>query len=262
MREGIMFGLRTLGKYIVLFLLSLMFLGMIPPTQLWLQALLNAVFLAGFALLTLNEAGAVGERAETLRVTLESRCAEGLKVDPLAEARAYRPATAVVGFFVAVLPLLVISLLNLASLPAHPESLDPANFTVSIEEQQAAESTTLPEATPAVDATPAPVSAADATQAAGAASAEAALPVNPFNTVARLAFSPFIALYGLLANNLMLLYVLMVPLSFFLPAFALAGYLRGPKLREKKLEAIKKGIRAKKRKEKRERKNMGPKPEV
>ena len=50
MREGIIFGLRTLGKYIVLFLLSLMFLGMIPPTQLWLQALLNAVFLAGFAL--------------------------------------------------------------------------------------------------------------------------------------------------------------------------------------------------------------------
>jgi hypothetical protein len=54
----------------------------------------------------------------------------------------------------------------------------------------------------------------------------------------------------------------MVPLSFFLPAFALAGYLQGPKLRLKKLEAIKKGIRAKKRKERRARKPSGPKPEV
>ena len=30
MREGIMFGVRTLGKYFVMLLLSLMFLGMIP----------------------------------------------------------------------------------------------------------------------------------------------------------------------------------------------------------------------------------------
>jgi hypothetical protein len=282
MREGIMFGLRTLGKYIVLFLLSLMFLGMIPPTQLWLQALLNAVFLAGFALLAWNEAGAVGERAETLRVTLESRRAEGLKVDSLAEAKTYRPATAVVGFFAAALPLVVIALLNLASLPSHPESLDPANFTIPIEEQQAADTAALPEATPAdatvmpeatpaadatvmLEATPAAdaVVSTDATPAPDAVSEQAAaIPVNPFNTVARLAFSPFIALYGLLANNLTALYLLMIPLSFFLPAFALAGYLRGPKLREKKLEAIKKGIRAKKRKERRERKNMGPKPEV
>ena len=294
MREGIMFGLRTLGKYIVLFLLSLMFLGMIPPTQLWLQALLNAVFLAGFALLTWSEAGAVGERAETLRVTLENRRAEGLKVDPLAETKTYRPAIATIGFFVAALPLLVIALLNLASLPSHPESLDPANFTIT-EEEQAADTAQLPEATPATDETPAAdatlaadvtpaadatlaadatpaadatlaadaIPAADATPAADAASpAAAALPVNLFNTAARLAFSPFIALYGLLAGNLMLLYLLMVPLSFFLPAFALAGYLRGPKLRERKLEAIKKGIRAKKRKERRERKATGPKPEV
>ena len=270
MREGIMFGLRTLGKYIVLFLLSLMFLGMIPPTQLWLQALLNAVFLAGFALLAWNEAGAVGERAETLRVTLESRRAEGLKVDSLAEAKTYRTATAVVGFFAAALPLVVIALLNLASLPSHPESLDPANFTIPIEEQQAADTAALPEATPAdatvmPEATPAAdaVVSTDATPAPDVVSEQAAaIPVNPFNTVARLAFSPFIALYGLLANNLMALYLLMIPLSFFLPAFALAGYLRGPKLREMKLEAIKKGIRAKKRKERRERKAAGPKPEV
>ena len=51
MREGIMFGVRILGKYFVMLLLSLMFLGMIPREQLWLQAILNAAILAGFALL-------------------------------------------------------------------------------------------------------------------------------------------------------------------------------------------------------------------
>jgi hypothetical protein len=264
MREGFKFGLRTLGKYLVLFLLSLMFLGMISWDQMWLQVLLNAVFLAGFALLTFNEAGAIGERAETLRVTMENRRAEGGKIDLEADAKSYRPAIAVTGFVVAALPLLIIALVNLASLPANPQSLDPANFqqisTPAPEATLLPGESAMPGATIASDVTPMPEAtvAPEATLAPEIAEAAG----NPYNTAARLAFSPFIALYGLLNNNLMLLYLLMVPLSFFLPAFALAGYLQGPKLRLQKLEAIKKGIRAKKRKERRARKSSGPKPEV
>lgn len=287
MREGFKFGLRTLGKYMVLFLLSLMFVGTMIG-QLWLQTLLNLVFLAGFALLTFSEAGTLGERAETLRFNLEAKRAAGGKPDPEAEAKAYRPATAVIGFFVASAPLLIIALLNLASLPSSPQSLDPENFAMEATAAPDAAAQpgatlfpdvtvtpvagVLPEATPVPEAalpveTPAPNVLPEATPAAAAP--EAALPEaeplpppNVFNTVARLTFSPFIALYGLLSNQLLLLYILMVPLSFFLPAFALAGYLRGPKLRLKKLEAIKKGIRAKKRKERQARKPSGPKPEV
>ncbi len=288
MREGFKFGLRTLGKYLVLFLLSLMFVGTMIG-QLWLQTLLNLVFLAGFALLTFSEAGTLGERAETLRFNLEGKRAAGGKSDPEAEAKAYRPATAVIGFFVASAPLLIIALLNLASLPSSPQSLDPENF--ALEATAAPEAAAqpdasvfpnvtvtpvagvLPEATPVVEAalpaeTPAPNVLPEATPAAAAPEvspapeAETLPPPNVFNTVARLAFSPFIALYGLLNKQLLLLYILMVPLSFFLPAFALAGYLQGPKLRLKKLEAIKKGIRAKKRKERQARKPSGPKPEV
>ena len=278
MREGFMFGLRTLGKYLVLLLLSLMFLAMISG-QVWLQVLLNVAFVAGFALLAFNDAGALGERAETLRVTLEKRYAEGGKRDPESEAKAYRPAVAVTGLWVAALPLLIIALLNLASLPQNPQSLDPKNFqaqetpapeatllpsesalpgaTLAADATVAAEATAVPEATVAPETTP-------ATEASVApeAAAEPEVPANLFNTAARLAFSPFISLYAVLNGNLLLLYILMVPLSFLLPAFALAGYLRGPKLRAQKLEAIKKGIRAKKRKEKRERKPQGPKPEV
>ncbi len=260
MREGFKFGFRTLGKYFVLLLLSLMFLGMITWDKLWLQAVLNAVFLAGFALLTFNEAGTIGERAETLRVTLDTRRAEGGKIDLLAEEKAFRPKTAVTGFLVAALPLVIIALLNLASLPAYPSSLDPESFRP--QEIEVPAETALPEATPMTEATPAP-EATIAPEATPAPQAIEDVSVNPFNTVARLTFSPFIALYGLLNGNLMLLYILMVPLSFFLPAFALAGYLQGPRLRTQKLEAIKKGIRAKKRKERRERKpSSGPKPEV
>ena len=286
MREGIMFGVRILGKYFVMLLLSLMFLGMIPREQLWLQAILNAAILAGFALLTLNEAGTLGERAETLRVSLDARRKEGSPVDPSLEAKSYRPSIAFTGFLVAALPLFIIALLNLASLPSHPESLDPSNFA-AVEEalpeegtlpaestlpeaaaQDAAEATPAPEAEPAApEAEPAAPEAEPAAPEAepAAPDAEPAVPevrLNIFNTIARVAFSPFIALYGLLSEQLLALYVLMALLSFFLPAFALAGYLGGPKLREKKLEAIKKGIRAKKRKEKRARKPSGPKPEV
>ncbi len=279
MREGIMFGVRILGKYFVMLLLSLMFLGMIPREQLWLQAILNAAILAGFALLTLNEAGTLGERAETLRVSLDARRKEGSPVDPSLEAKSYRPSIAFTGFLVAALPLFIIALLNLASLPSHPESLDPSNFA-AVEEALPEEGTlpaesTLPEAAAqdAAEATPAPEAEPAAPEAEPAApeaepaapDAEPAVPevrLNIFNTIARVAFSPFIALYGLLSEQLLALYVLMALLSFFLPAFALAGYLGGPKLREKKLEAIKKGIRAKKRKEKRARKPSGPKPEV
>ena len=276
MREGFKFGLRTLSKYLVLFLLSLMFVGTMIG-QLWLQTILNAVFLAGFALLTFNEAGTLGERAETLRVTLEGKRAAGGTPDPAIEAKTYRPATAVTGFFVAAAPLLIIALLNLLSLPGNPQSLDPANFApmtvtdiAAQPDASVAPDTALTEATPAPgvlpEVTPVPGAvlpeATSAPEAAPAPETEPLTPPNLFNTVARLAFSPFIALYGLLNNQLMLLYLLMVPLSFFLPAFALAGYLRGPKLRVQKLEAIKKGIRAKKRKERRERKPSGPKPEV
>ena len=265
MREGIMFGVRILGKYFVMLLLSLMFLGMIPREQLWLQAILNAAILTGFALLTLNEAGTLGERAETLRVSLDARRKEGSPVDPSLEAKSYRPSIAFTGFLVAALPLFLIALLNLASLPSHPESLDPSNFAAIVE--------ALPEegALPVESALP-EAAAQDAAEATPAPEAEPAAPeslmavpevrLNIFNTIARVAFSPFIALYGLLSEQLLALYVLMALLSFFLPAFALAGYLSGPKLREKKLEAIKKGIRAKKRKEKRARKPSGPKPEV
>ena len=261
MREGFKFGLSILGKYFVLLLLSLMFLAMISG-QLWLQTLLNLAFLAGFALLTYRDAGALGERAETLRVTLEKRYAEGGKRDPESEAKAYRPAIAVTGFWVAALPLLIIALLNLASLPQNPQSLNPENFQA--QEIPALEATAQPGASLAPEATLAPetTAAPGATLVPEAAAAEPVVPANPFNTVARVVFSPFIALYALLSGNLLLLYLIMVPMSFFLPAFALAGYLRGPKLRAQKLEAIKKGIRAKKRKERRERKPQGPKPEV
>jgi len=255
MREGIMFGLRVLLKYFALLLLSLLFLFFIPQTQFWLQALLNLVFLAGFALLTFSDAGAAGERAETLRVTLEKRRAEGGAVDAALFKKTYRPATAVIGFWVAALPLLIIALINLASLPAHPESLDPANFTAvatpAPAESVSPDATALPEATPLSEATTLSEDAARE------------VPFNPFNSFARLVFMPFIALYSLLIHRLMLLYALMVPLSFFLPAFALSGYLQGPKLRKKKLEAIQKGIRAKKRRQRRElKKPAGPKPEV
>lgn len=294
MREGIRFGLRILGKNVMLLILAAMFILFISPESFWLQVLLSALLVAGFALLMWNEGGYLGERAETLRATLEARRARGEAVDPASEAKAFRPRTAVIGLLVAALPLLIVAVLNLASLPAYPYTLDPAYFEAAEKaaEQAASEgaalggaalgsSDALPDLLPEAAATPSDTAVApgEATAAPESATApgetttapdEAAdvpgdgsdAPSNPFHIAARIAFLPYVSLFTLLKNHLLLLYLLLIPLSFFLPAFELMGYLRGPKLRQRKLEAIKKGIRAKKRKERRERKPSGPKPEV
>jgi hypothetical protein len=314
MRAGIQLGFRILTKYVILLVLSMLFIMLVPANLLWLQVILNLMLLAGFAFLTWSEAGYYGERAETLRVALEARRAKGEQIDPALEDTAFKPRTALIGFFVGALPLLIVAMLNLVTLPAYPQSLDPASFEVSdeilaLEAQLAAEQAALPDLEGAPVQSPAPSdetqpdaqsalpaeagetqpdaqsalpAEADETQpdAQSALPAEAdetqpdaqsALPAeadetqafNPYNTIARLVFMPFVSVYTLLAKHLMVLYILMVPFSFFLPAFGLIGYLNGPKLRKKKLEAIKKGIRAKKRKERRARKpSAGPKPEV
>jgi hypothetical protein len=307
MREGILFGLRILSRYVMLVILSLLFYFFVPGNLLWLQVALNALFVAGLALLVWSESGYVGERAETLRAALEARREGGEAIEPKAAAKAFRPKTAVIGFFIASLPLLIVAILNLASLPAYPQSLDPAYFAVQEEVEELGEQDvpaqfdgeaalpapavdselpgTTSEAAPPALATDSELPGASGEAAPPAlatdselpgASGEAAppdaaaqaqdelasLPFNPFNAVARIVFVPFLSLYSLLINHLMVLYILFVPLSFFLPAFALAGYLQGPRLRAKKLMAIKKGIRAKKRKERRERRSSGPKPEV
>jgi hypothetical protein len=95
----------NLGKYVVLLLLSLMFLGMISREQLWLQTILNLVFVrASHCSPSTRPAPSASARRDSPG-DMENRRAEGGAVDPAVSAKVYRPANAVTGFIVAALPL-------------------------------------------------------------------------------------------------------------------------------------------------------------
>ncbi len=248
----------------------------VPGNLLWLHAALNALFVAGLALLVWSESGYVGERAETLRAALEARRerrsdrtqggGEGLSPQNRGDRLFRRVAAA----FDRRDPQPCVAARLPSILDPSPASELPGTTSEAAPPALATDSE-LPgasgEAAPPALATDSELPGASGEAAPPDAAAQAqdelaSLPFNPFNAVARIVFVPFLSLYSLLINHLMVLYILFVPLSFFLPAFALAGYLQGPRLRAKKLMAIKKGIRAKKRKERRERRSSGPKPEV
>lgn len=274
MRSWLKFGGKILFYYCVQVILSLLFLSMVGGDNMqWLQVLLNVLLLAGFGALMLNDGGYAGEKAVTLSATLDKQIAEGRTVDPKMDAMRWSVKTGVIGYAVAVLPVLLIALINLAVLPMYPQTLvpyEPSEAITDAELQAAAYESLLLEEGMLADATPAPGTDADAALEADAAPADEAepaeaVPVNWFNVVARLTFMPFVSLYTLLSHHLMALFILFVPLSFVMPAFSLAGYLAGPRLRQKKLAEIKKGKRRKMRNlkvNKKPRKPNQPKPEV
>ena len=124
MRTGLKLGGRTLFYYVVLILLCFLFVS-ISGNVFWLQVLLNVAILAGFGMLLLNDAGYRGERACTLGATLDKQREEGRHVDPEQERERWSVKNGLIGYFAAVIPLLIIALVNLAVLPLYPQTLEP-----------------------------------------------------------------------------------------------------------------------------------------
>lgn len=246
MKAGVKFGGRMLGYYTTLTVLSVLFLSMIQENMYWLQVILNVAILAGFAVLLLNDGGYNGEKACSLTVSLERRRAEGHAVPPESERDTWKPKVAVIALLTAALPLLLLSVANLVYEPVYDRQVSEYEAQYGLiadlyPQETVQEGENAQEPAPAIlpEGQPNP-------------------PTNWVMVVTRLCFMPFIALYPLFADAPSTLHMLFVPLSFLMPAFGAVGYLMGPKLRQKKLDDIAKGVKRKKRNLKVNKKPKGP----
>lgn len=211
---------RIWGYYLIMALVCLLFLNSVGNTALTL--ILNALLLAAFLAIALNDGGYNGERASTLAASLEKQRADGRRVAAESVDQVWSVKSGVAALLICLLPFLALCTVNVLVAPMYPEA-------AAIEAEPAQE----PEATPRPAVIP-----------SGSAEAEA-VPTNYVNILARFLFMPFVSVYLLVSgstlNWLFFLFALPMPIAQFV------GYMMGPRLREKKLKDIARGKRRKMR---------------
>ena len=229
MNVSFSYALKTWGIYLVLTLLSLLFLAGSAGSVV--MTILNILVLGGFILLAFNEGAYNGERSCTLEVSLEKQLKEGRVVDEKMRSQVFSKKTGVTMLVICLIPFLLISVLNLAVAPLYPveeqvEEVEREAFTYDYE------------------------------------AAENPRPVNWVNVIARMVFMPYVFSYSLVSNSTLNLLFLLY--GFPMPLAAFAGYMSGPRLRQKKLKDIALGKKRKMRnlKVNRQRKPKGPKAAV
>ncbi len=232
MKISFTYALKTWGIHVGMVLLAVLFL--MGSSGSVIMTILNILVLAGFLLLAFNEGAYNGEKACTLEVSLEKQLKEGRVVDEKLKSQVFSRKTGVIMLLICLLPFLLVSAVNLAVEPLYPaveqveEEVEREAFTYDYE----------------------------------AAENAAGQPVNWVNVVARVMFMPYVFSYSLVSpHTLNLLFLLY---SFPLPVAAFAGYMTGPRLRQKKLRDIALGKKRKMRNLKvhRDRKPRGPKAVV
>ena len=234
MKLALKYAGRMWGIYAVLMLLSIFFVIGIGRA-IW-QLALGALMLAGFGVLLFNEGGYIGEKACTLGVLLDRQVKEGRKVDQQQYSETWSVKNGVRALIVMVIPFLLLATVNAVVYPLYPEAPAVEEETPDSGTGFLIEDMTEPEDVVVV-------------------------PTNWVQMITRVVFAPYAALFTLIpAKVLNLLFFLF---ALLLPACDFAGYLCGPRLRERKLKDIARGKRRKMRKMKREREaNRAPKAEV
>lgn len=234
MKLALKYAGRMWGIYAVLMLLSIFFVIGIG-SAIW-QLALGALMLAGFGVLLFNEGGYIGEKACTLGVLLDRQVKEGRKVDQQQYSETWSVKNGVRALIVMVIPFLLLATVNAVVYPLYPEAPAVEEETPDSGTGFLIEDMTEPEDVVVV-------------------------PTNWVQMITRVVFAPYAALFTLIpAKVLNLLFFLF---ALLLPACDFAGYLCGPRLRERKLKDIARGKRRKMRKMKREREaNRAPKAEV
>ncbi len=263
MKSELSFAGKMLMYHVMTLVIGLLVLWQIPV--LWLQCVLNALLIAGYGWLLFNEGGMRGEAACTASATLGRMAEEGRAPDPALAAQAFNKRTPWLGYALGVLPLVLLTAVNLIVEPMYPPVVVPpasdAEIAAQIEAQLAAEQTAMPEL-PAETAQP---QAAASETAPPAPDQTAAEPVdfgeiNVVAVVTRLVFAMYVALITLLSQHPHALNLLFLLLAALVPLAMPIGYLQGPRLRQKKLEMIELGKKRKLKKLKVNQPKKGPRP--
>ncbi len=230
-RTGLGYAVRIWVYHAVLLLIGLLFISGIENDPV--RIALDAALLAGAGLLVYSEGAYNGEKACTLGVTVEKQIKEGRPVDENMRAGVFNRKIAAWILILGAAPFLIVSAVNAAVAPFYPEV---------IMEREEEDESTLGSFEFDIDAV------------------QDAKPQNVVNIFARLIFMPFVGVYPMVRGNL--LNLLFFPFSLLLPAVSAAGYLSGPRMREKKLRDIARGKKRKMRNLKVHRKPRQPKAEV
>ncbi len=218
---------RVWVVYVVALMINFLFASATLAEQWFVRYPINIGLLVAGFWMVYNEGCYRGERAATLRVTLDKRRDEvgDPHISPIDEAECWEKRTGIHVFLIAMIPFLFFSLGNLLfqsglfGAPAHQVSQ----------------------------------------LAQGDAQDYVMQAPNWSDMIARVFFMPFNILFDIVPRAVLpYVFVLISPLF---PLAMLIGYMRGPQLRVKKLELIKKGSKRKLRQAKmREQQKRGPKP--
>lgn len=221
MSTGMRMTMRTYMMYVADAMMCGLFMMWFSDWVI-VQAIICLLLLIGFCMMCYNEGGWCGEKDCTLDRTAEKRVQEG-KMDKSAFQRVFNKKHALVCFLAVSIPMCALAAANLIASPNYPE-MPP------LEQVEAADAQNDP----------------FYYEAAGEQEAEEETVAEPAGNVAlrvitRIVFIPLLPLYTILYNHQTVLYILFIPFSFVMPACTAIGYLRGPKIREKKIEEIARG---------------------
>lgn len=224
MSTGIKLAIRTYVMYLADALLCGMFLLWFSDWVI-VQSVVSLLLLIGFCMMCYNEGGWNGERACTLERSAEKHMAEGKRVHEEMKKQFFNKKHALTCILAAGLPLFLIASVNLALSPAYPE-MPP------LHEEQAVDTEENPFYYDS-EAYEAEIAAQSAEQEENG--------VVWMRVVTRVCFLPLLPLFTILYDHPTILYIIFVPFSFVMPVCTAAGYLNGPKLREKKIADIARG---------------------
>jgi len=233
MKTAFKMGARSWLYLLVLLVLFFLFISALLSAYAWIRYGLGGVLLLGALFMMYSDGAYRGERAATQAAPIARKIEVGPKLsDAELSARFDRgPAIGSICFG-AALPLLFVGVAALLNLPAMNDMVTGWFVTGPI-----------PEGAIVISA------------------GELA------NVGLRLIFLPFMIVSEPLESALGLvgLYIAIIPMSFLLPAAGAVGYLMGPRLRVKKIQAIEKGAKRKRRNlkvHKKPRQPRQPKPEI
>ncbi len=230
MKTGLKVASHLWSYHIVMLLIAVFFLSGMGGA--WYTLLINALLVAGMAMMAFNEGAYHGEKGCTLAASLEKQAKEGRRIDDALKAQVFNRKVAAWILIFGAAPFLLLSTVNAAVAPFYPEI--PA-IEEQAEEEEKSFSFALDEE-------------------------EVDVVVNPVNVAARAVFMPYVSVYTLVSGSV--LNALFFLFSLPLPVACAVGYLLGPKLRDKKLHDIAKGKKRKMRNLKVNKKPRTPKAEV
>lgn len=216
MKMGLKYAVRGWSYHVLALAIGLMFISSMSGTTF--AFILNAALMLAILLMAYNDGAYSGEKACTLAASLEKQIKEGRQVDEKLKTQVYNRKIAAWILIIGMLPMLLISTVNLIVAPFYPET--------EVEEEAEVEQESF--SFDYSDEEP-----------------EESVPVNFVNVAARLVFMPYVSVYALVDNStLNLLFFLF---SLPIPLVQSVGYLLGPKLRDKKLHDIARGKKRKMR---------------